>query len=136
MRFQTSWRPPRLGRLGPIIELDEWILVVHVTAIQPEGIRPLEEVYSAAQQQAELQAKRAFQMAKMQQAYSAGGFDGLSMQLGLPAQTASVGFEQAIVSGMGRDLQFAGVALSLSPGTDSRRNRRTKWGLCRENYRD
>ena len=108
-----------VGEISPIIELDEWILVVHVTAIQPEGIRPLEEVYSAAQQQAELQAKRAFQMAKMQQAYSAGGFDGLSMQLGLPAQTASVGFEQAIVSGMGRDLQFAGVALSLSPGTDS-----------------
>ena len=108
-----------VGEISPIIELDEWLLVVHVTAIQPEGIRPLEEVYSASQQQAELQAKRAFQMAQMQEAYEDGGFDGLSTQLGIPAQTASVGFEQAIVSGLGRDLQFAGIALSLSPGTDS-----------------
>lgn len=108
-----------VGEISPIIELDDWVLVVHVTTIQPEGIRPLEEVESAARQQAELEAKKEVQMARMQQAYSVAGFDGLSTQLGLPAQTAAVGFEQAIISGIGRDLQFAGIALSLTAGEDS-----------------
>jgi len=108
-----------VGAISPIIELDDWVLVVHVTTIQPEGIRPLEEVESAARQQAELEAKKEVQMARMQQAYSVAGFDGLSTQLSLPAQTAAVGFEQAIISGIGRDLQFAGIALSLTAGEDS-----------------
>ena len=108
-----------VDEISPIIELDDWIMVVHVTAIQPEGIRPLEEVHSAALQQAVLEAKKAVQMSKMRQAYDAGGFDGLTQELGIPAQTATVGFDQAIVSGMGRDLQFAGIALSLEIGTDS-----------------
>ena len=108
-----------VGEISPIIELDDWILVVHVTAIRPEGIRPLEEVEGAARQQAELEAKKAVQMARMQQAYGAAGFDGLSGHLGLPAQTTTVGFEQAIISGIGRDLQFAGIALSLTAGEDS-----------------
>lgn len=108
-----------VGEISPIIELDDWIMVVHVTGIQPEGIRPLQEVESAARQQAVLEAKKTVQMTKMRQAYDAGGFDGLATLLGLPAQTATVGFEQAIVSGMGRDLQFTGIALSLNPGGDS-----------------
>ena len=108
-----------VGDISPIIELDDWALVIHVTTIEPEGTRPLEEVEGTARNQAVLEAKRTVQLGRMQQAYAERGFDGLSQELGIPAQTATVGFEQSIVSGMGRDLQFAGIAVSLAPGTDS-----------------
>ena len=107
------------GDISPVIEMADVSLVVHVVSIQPEGFRPFEEVDNIARRRAMLDRKKALQVDKMRTAYENGGFDGLSEQLAIPAQTATVGFEQAIVGGIGRDLEFVGTVLGQEEGVDS-----------------
>ncbi len=108
------------GDYSPVIELNEVTLVVHVTEIEPAGYEPLEDVEEQVRQLAILDKKREYQINRLQSAYDSGGFDGLADMLGFTPQIASdLSFNNPIISGLGRDLQFIGAVLGLDPGKDS-----------------
>ena len=107
----------RAGDLSPVIELDDFALVVHVVEIQPEGYEPLETVEAQVKQLALLEKKRDYQVNRLQSAYDTEGFDGLADILGFASQTTyGLSFGNPVVSGLGRDFHFVGAALGLDEG--------------------
>ena len=106
--------------ISPVIELDDFALVVHVIEIRPAGYEPLETVESQVKQLALLEKKREYQVNRLQSAYDSEGFDGLEDALGFASQTTyRLSFSNPVVSGLGRDFQFVGAALELDEGEES-----------------
>ena len=108
------------GDISPVIELNDFAVVVNVVDIEPAGYEPLEFVESQVRQLAILSKKREYQVEKLRSAYDIGGFDGLEDALGFTPQIApALSFDNPIVSGIGRDLLFVGATLGLNAEEDS-----------------
>jgi len=106
--------------ISPIIELNDVAIIAHVSAIQPEGVRPLEEVETIVRPQALLDKKKDYQRERMTEAYESGGFGGLVQALAQqPRSVEQFSYADPIVPGLGRDLIFAGTVLGLDEGEDS-----------------
>ncbi len=108
------------GDVSKVIELNDVFVVAYVTAIQPEGYRPLAEVEAEIRPRVLLEKKKAVQRARMEAAYRKGGFDGLAQALGTTARSATgISFNNTLVPTLGRDAIFAGTLLGLKQGQDS-----------------
>jgi len=106
--------------ISPVIELNQVAIVVHVIEIRPSGYEPLETVEQQVRQLTILEKKRDFQVARLQSAYESAGFDGLADALDMSPEIApNLSFNNPVLSGIGRDLQFIGAALGLAPNQDS-----------------
>ncbi len=109
-----------VGDISEVIELNEVYIVTRVVSIQPEGYRSFEDVKTEIRPRALLEKKKAMQRERMEQAYAAGGFDGLANALGMVARAANnLSFTNQLVPGLGRDALFAGTVLGLAQGEDS-----------------
>ncbi len=118
--MEAFLRNSDVGDISPVIELDEVALVVQVVHIEEAGYEPLETVEIQVRQLALLQKKRDYQVARLQEAYESGGYDGLAGALSVTPQIASgVSFQNPIISGLGRDFHFVGVVLGLEAEEDS-----------------
>jgi len=118
--MEAFLRDSDIGDISPVIELDEVALVVQVVDIEEAGYEPLETVEIQVRQLALLQKKRDYQIARLQEAYESGGYDGLADALVITPQIASgVSFQNPIISGLGRDYHFVGVVLGLEAEEDS-----------------
>ena len=106
--------------VSPVIELNDFSILVRVVEIEPEGYRPLAEVENEMRPRALLEKKKELQRQRMEQAYNQGGFDGLANALTLTSRTANnLSFSNQLVPGLGRDPVFAGTVLGLAVGEDS-----------------
>lgn len=118
--IEAFLRDADTGDISPVIELNEYALVVNVVEIEDAGYEPLESVKTQVQQLATLEKKREYQVSQLQSAYDSEGFDGLADALGLsPQVTSDVSFDNPVISGVGRDYQFVGAVLALNTGEDS-----------------
>ncbi len=118
--MEAFLRDSDVGEISPVIELDEVALVVQVVDIEEAGYEPFETVELQVRQLALLQKKRNYQVARLNEAYESGGYDGLADALGVTPQIASgVSFQNPIISGLGRDYLFVGIVLGLEAEGDS-----------------
>ncbi len=108
------------GDISPIIELNDVAIMAHVVSVREEGVQPLEEVEYIVRPQALLEKKKAYQRTRMEDAYAEGGFDGLVQALAQqPRAIDRLSYYDPVVSGLGRDLIFAGTVFGLGEGEDS-----------------
>ena len=108
------------GDISDVIELNERFIVANVVEIQEEGYESLEAVEDRIRPRALLEKKKAIQRERMEQAYQAGGFDGLAQALGTTARTANnLSYSNQLVPGLGRDATFAGTLSGLEQGQES-----------------
>lgn len=118
--MEAFLRDSDVGDISPVIELDEVALVVQVVDIEEAGYEPFETVEPQVRPLALLQKKRDYQVARLQEAYESGGYDGLADALGVTPQIASgVSFQNPIISGLGRDYHFVGIVLGMEAEGDS-----------------
>ncbi|MCY3615188.1 MAG: peptidylprolyl isomerase [Bacteroidetes bacterium] len=118
--MEAFLRDSDAGEISPVIELDDVALVVQVVDIEAAGYEPFETVEPQVRQLALLQKKRDYQVARLQDAYESGGYEGLADALGVTPQIASgVSFQSPIISGLGRDYHFVGIVLGLEAEEDS-----------------
>jgi len=106
--------------ISPVIELNQVALVVHVVEIEPAGYQPLETVEEQVRQLVALEKKRDYQVRRLQNAYEVGGFDGLADALDIsPQRETNISYDNAVISGLGRDYKFIGATFALKEGEDS-----------------
>lgn len=108
------------GDISEVIELNDAFVVVYVDDVTPEGYRPLAEVRSELEPRVYIEKKKAILSSRMQSALERAGFDGLPEALGTEMQTASVGFDQNVVTGLGAEPAFVGTAMALEEEQISR----------------
>ena len=105
------------GDISPVVELNDNFAVVHVASVQPEGYRPFDEVKAQIRTQVEVEKKRSVQIAQMQRALRANGFEGLPDALNTRVREKNdVTFQTNVAPGIGRDPAFAGTVFGLDEG--------------------
>ncbi len=118
--IEAFLRDAKTHDISPVIELNEFALVVHVVEIEPAGYQPLETVEEQLRQLVALDKKRDYQVNRLQAAYDSGGFNGLSDALDISPQIATdLSFNNPVISGLGRDYQFIGATSALDEGENS-----------------
>ena len=101
--------------ISPVVELDDIFVVAQLAAITPEGYRSFEDVKTEIEPRAKLEKKKGVQLAKMQAAFDANGFDGLAQALGATERSVTaVTYNTRSVAELGSDPIFKGTVLSMA----------------------
>lgn len=109
----------RKGALSEVIDTGTDFVVLHVTEVLPEGYRPLAEVEEEIEPRVRHEKKKEIQTERLREALAEHGFEGLGAALGTEPRSATVSFQNLIVSGLGREPRFVGTALGLEEGQTS-----------------
>jgi len=111
----------RRNQTSDVIDTGDQFVYLRATEVRPEGHRPFDEVRAEIEPRVRLQKKRDVQVARLQEALSARGFDGLPAAVNQPLQTAEdVQFNNTLIAGLGREPQFVGTTMGLRQGQTSR----------------
>lgn len=107
------------GDLSDVIEFEDQLAVLHVTDVQEEDFRPLEEVRAEIEPRVTLQKKRSFLSQRMRDAFD-GDLESVAEALGASVQTMSnLTYDTETISGLGSEPRFAGAAFALDEGETS-----------------
>lgn len=105
----------REGNVSDVIELDDIFVTAQLASIQPEGYRSFEEVKAEIEPRAKLEKKKQIQLAKMEKAFAANGYDGLAQALGVSERVVTgVTYATRSVAELGNDPIFKGTVLSMN----------------------
>ena len=108
------------GDISDVIDTGTAFVVVRVTDVQEEGYRSLDDVRSEIEPRVRLEKKKAVQVAKLQEALGANGFEGLAAATGgTRASTPALSYTNLVVPGLGREPAFVGTAFGLDQGETS-----------------
>ena len=116
----------RVGTISEVFEVPQGLIVLQVTGIQSEHIKPLEEVKVQIEsklknekwQQLAHQDAEKFYASLLQNQYIA--FDTVAARDSLEVKSAEPFTRSGFVAGVGRDQEFIGTAFSLKPGQFSK----------------
>ncbi len=104
----------REGDVSDVIELDNMFVTAQLASIQPEGYRSFEDVKAEIEPRAKLEKKKMKQLAKMEKAFAANGYDGLAQALGVSERVVTgVTHATRSVAELGNDPIFKGTELSM-----------------------
>jgi len=122
LKLQTFLDKSKAGAISDVIELNDKFIVVSLAAITPAGYRSFDDVRNQIEPRVNNEKKAAIQHARLENALTDVGFDGLASALpGAIVQTAAnLSFSSATVPGLGREPKFVGTALGLDKGETSK----------------